>query len=56
MMLIQEALKQRWDNVREELQLFCAAGWAGWGAGRAGWGGGGDTAHAQLSLAHTHTD
>lgn len=60
MMLIQEALKQHWENVGGggKLQPFCTVGRAGWRVvpgwmGRWGWG---DTAHAQLSSAHTHTD
>lgn len=58
MMLIQEALKQHWENVRGEAATpsvqreELGGGWcqAGWG------GGGGDTVHAQLSSAHTYTD
>lgn len=53
---IKTALGECWG---EKLQPLCAAGRAGWRVGarldRVG-GGGGDTAHAQLSSAHTHTD
>lgn len=59
MMVTQEALKQHWDNIGEELQLGSAAEWTKWERGQArldGVGVGGDTAHAKFSSADTHTD
>lgn len=57
-MLNQEALKQHWENVRDKAATLLGSGksWVEGGTRLDGEVGGGDTAHAQISSAHTHID